>query len=35
MASRSRQAISHWSRNAASEIRSLFSPVWSSTMPVV
>ena len=35
IASRSRQAISHWSRNASSEIRSLFSPAWSSTMPVV
>ncbi len=35
IASRSRQAISHWSRYACSEIRSLFSPAWSSTMPVV
>ncbi len=35
MARRSCQAISHWSRNADSGMRSLFSPVWSSTMPVV
>ena len=26
---------SHWSRNASSPIRSLFRPVWSSTIPVV